>query len=390
MSVKTRIYAFAAFFCFILVALVMSFSSIEEKRPRIFGEDWDADTAAIRVMVREKWDAWEMYQINALYADIRGKQISEDTVKILFRNISDIARVMEEREFVMRIINLYRLYYDIPSEERKYYFTFRDFSRNFYTGTICSFFDMYFFVILRITSRRIAVFKNMNKKVLYSAGALMILGIAAFFVLGAVEKNKEKNPLAVENNSSISETGAWTTVKNGTYAVSVSESQVGWEGKKTLIKDYVDTGTLAVKDGSIRILEGNVTAEIVFDMTSIKAHSTGSGKGESGLERHLKSDDFFSVEAFPTSVFLVERVVPLDNEAHSYTATGKLTIKGITNEISVPVLLYELDGAVRVDGTALIDRTKWDIRFGSDKFFDNLANNVIDDFFSVSFSVVAR
>jgi polyisoprenoid-binding protein YceI len=230
----------------------------------------------------------------------------------------------------------------------------------------------------------------MNKKVLYGIGVLAILCVAAFVALGFVGKTEEKNPLVVENNPPVSETGAWTTVKDGVYAVSVSESRVGWEGKKTLIKDYVDTGTLAIKEGSIRVSEGDVTAEIVFDMTSIKTHSTGSGKGESGLERHLKSDDFFSVEAFPTSVFLVERVVPLDNEAHSYTATGKLTIKGITNEISVPVLLYESDGAVRVDGTVLIDRTKWDIRFGSDKFFDNLANNVIDDFFSVSFSLLAR
>ncbi len=158
MSVKTRIYAFIAFFCFILVVLVMSFSSIEEKRPRVFGEDWDADTAAIRVMVREKWDAWKMHQINALYADMRGKKISEDTVKILFRNISDLARVMEEREFVMRIINLYRLYYSTPSEEKKYYISFRDFPRNFYIGTTHGFSAESFFVILRIILRCIAMF----------------------------------------------------------------------------------------------------------------------------------------------------------------------------------------------------------------------------------------
>jgi polyisoprenoid-binding protein YceI len=73
-----------------------------------------------------------------------------------------------------------------------------------------------------------------------------------------------------------------------------------------------------------------------------------------------------------------------------YLVRGKLTIKGITNDIEFPAAIYMQKGELHAKATFDLDRTKWDIRYGSNKFFDNLANNVIDDMFTVSFDLTAQ
>ncbi|MDP4952224.1 MAG: YceI family protein, partial [Flavobacteriales bacterium] len=62
------------------------------------------------------------------------------------------------------------------------------------------------------------------------------------------------------------------------------------------------------------------------------------------------------------------------------TATGNLTIKGITKPATAKII-YSANGedGIVITGTMMIDRTDYDIRYGSDKFFDNLGDNVIKD-----------
>ncbi|MFZ5391101.1 MAG: YceI family protein, partial [Patescibacteria group bacterium] len=69
--------------------------------------------------------------------------------------------------------------------------------------------------------------------------------------------------------------------------------------------------------------------------------------------------------------------------------TGDLTIKNITKPISFPAVVTNNDGQLKLIADIKLDRTLWDIRYGSDKFFDNLANNVIDDIFTVTLNLTA-
>lgn len=183
-----------------------------------------------------------------------------------------------------------------------------------------------------------------------------------------------------------------TAPADGTYQIAAS-STVNAEGKKSLIADYVDTATVALKSGSATIAGGNITSgSFVFDMTTISVGSTGKNAGEAMLEKHLKSKDFFSVEEFGTAEFKVKEATPATDVATSFTHTlkGDFTVKGVTKELSFPVKVFTAaDGSTHVVADFLLDRTNWDIRYGSNKFFDNLANNVIDDNFRVYFDLVA-
>jgi len=178
-----------------------------------------------------------------------------------------------------------------------------------------------------------------------------------------------------------------TQVASATYTISPS-SKVEWEGKKTLLANYVDTGSLMVKEGKAVVKDGVITSgEVVFDMNSINALATAKQTGQDMLSNHLKSDAFFDVATYPIATFVLKEASSMknENEPFLYTLKGDLTIKGITNQVTMPARVYSKEGSVFVDALATLDRTKWNIRFGSSKFFDNLADNVIDDYFTVNF-----
>lgn len=180
-------------------------------------------------------------------------------------------------------------------------------------------------------------------------------------------------------------------IADGTYALVAAESIINWKGSKKLIANYNDTGTINLKDGMFSVKDSIVTdGAVTFDMKTITASSTGKGVGDfpGMLEKHLKSDDFFGVEKNPTAEFKVKSVMAQPD--NTYMVTGDLTMKGKTNEIVLPARVSMLDGGkLHITADATVDRTKFDIRYGSDKFFDNLADNVIDDNFTVNFDLMA-
>jgi polyisoprenoid-binding protein YceI len=57
-----------------------------------------------------------------------------------------------------------------------------------------------------------------------------------------------------------------------------------------------------------------------------------------------------------------------------YIVDGNLTIKGITNPVTFEISLYK-ENTYRA--TLVFDRSKFDVRYGSDSFFDNLGDRVI-------------
>ncbi len=238
----------------------------------------------------------------------------------------------------------------------------------------------------------------MNKGIIIAIAVVVIAG--ALYLLSSKKDAQEASAptnTASQNaaNDSTNENEAVAVdtneVEAGNYAVATEESTVQWQGSKTLIANYKDNGILKIESGNLIAAEdGNVTGTIIFDMTTIAATSTGRGTGEDMLSNHLKSDDFFSVETYPTAEFTIKKAEPATEGSASHTITGDLTIKGITHEISFPATVGMKDGQLVANATVTLDRTLWDVRFGSDKFFDNLANNVIDDNFIVTFALIAN
>ncbi|MDP3962317.1 MAG: YceI family protein [bacterium] len=200
---------------------------------------------------------------------------------------------------------------------------------------------------------------------------VIVVAVLAFFGL-----RKDENLPQVNENA----TSTPIVITDGTYTV--SSSTIVWSGKKTLISGYVDSGMVEVKSGSFTVAGGAVTSgAMVVDMNTIAVSGTGRGSGESQLEKHLKSKDFFDVAVFPESRLVI-------NGMEEGMVNGDLTIKGITKPVQFPVMVEEEGNAVKVTGVLTVDRTVYDVRFGSSKFFDDLADNVIDDMFALEFEIV--
>lgn len=216
---------------------------------------------------------------------------------------------------------------------------------------------------------------------------LLIAGGVWYF--GGTGEIPPPSPLAGDNDSLAN--APTSALADGEYRALISESAAYWTGSKTLIKDYYDTGTIALKSGTFTISDSTLANPIVvtFDMTSIAATKTGQGKGEDRLSEHLKSEDFFAVMKYPETRFISKEI--LTGEGGAITLQGDLEIKGVTAPITIPVMIAkEESGKLILSGKAAVDRTLWDLRYGSDKFFDNLGNNVINDIFTLEFRLVAE
>ena len=156
--------------------------------------------------------------------------------------------------------------------------------------------------------------------------------------------------------------------------IDVKSSNITWEGEKV-------TGS---HDGTIDLQEGYFIVEndelkggeFVIDMSSITVTDlTGEDKGK--LEGHLKSDDFFGVNNHPTSKLVITSVAKKSNG--TYGVVADLTIKEKTNSVT-----FDLDWEENSATTELtIDRSKYDVRYGSGSFFDNLGDKTIYDNFEL-------
>lgn len=180
---------------------------------------------------------------------------------------------------------------------------------------------------------------------------------------------------------------------DGTKEFDTTASSAKWTGSKTLIKDYYDTGSINIKSGNAIFADGVLTGgEVTFDMASIATNSTGKGSDSdttSKMAGHLKSDAFFDVAKYPESKFVMTSAAK--ESGGTYLVTGDLTIKGKTASTSFPVEVSEsADGKIMISGMATIDRTVYDVRFGSSKFFQDLGDNVINDEFTLEFKAETK
>jgi polyisoprenoid-binding protein YceI len=103
----------------------------------------------------------------------------------------------------------------------------------------------------------------------------------------------------------------------------------------------------------------------------------------------LKAEDFFNTVAFPDAMFEVTSVqVAKGNNGTTHNVTGNMTIKGITKTLSFPAKITGGGNQVFVEGSLGVDRTQFDVRYGSTAFFDNLGNKAIDNIFNLTIKLV--
>lgn len=170
------------------------------------------------------------------------------------------------------------------------------------------------------------------------------------------------------------------------YKFNSSESKLEWEGKKV---SGAHQGTVALKSGTVNIEKGALTGgEVVVDLTKLTVTDL-QGEWADKLVGHLKNDDFFSVDKHPEVTFKIESVKKLSGD--KYEVTGPLTIKGKAAKQTFTLNVKEAGKKITVTGDIAVDRTTYDIRYGSGKFFDpkSLGDKMIDDKFTLKLNLVA-
>lgn len=160
-----------------------------------------------------------------------------------------------------------------------------------------------------------------------------------------------------------------------TKKVDAAKSTINWVGKKVT---GAHEGTIAIKEGNL-VFKGKkvVNGNFIVDMTTINTTDL-SGKGKTNLDGHLKSDDFFGVEKFPTANLVFKSIG--EKGKGVYAVTADLTIKGITHPIKFDLTV----GTNSASTTLKIDRTKYDIKYGSGSFFSDLGDKTINDEFELT------
>jgi polyisoprenoid-binding protein YceI len=171
-----------------------------------------------------------------------------------------------------------------------------------------------------------------------------------------------------------------------TWAVDTKNSKVVWNAKKVT---GTHAGVVPLNSGSL-ILDGDKLkgGTFVLDVKDLTVTDVKDAEMNGKLTGHLKNADFFAVEAHPQAKFVITSVA--SKGAGAYDVTGKLTIKGITNELKFPATVKSDGKKVTADAKITVDRTKYDIKFRSSNFFQNLGDKAIDNDFTLDVSLVAN
>lgn len=168
--------------------------------------------------------------------------------------------------------------------------------------------------------------------------------------------------------------------------VSTTDSQIVWKGYKVTGSH---TGTIAIKDGHLDFDgEALIGGDFSIDMSTIKCTDL-TGEYAQKLEGHLKSADFFGVENHPTANFVITNIVSR-GKVGEYKIIGNLTIKETTNPIKFNATVSRAAGQNIATANITIDRSDYDVRYGSGSFFDNLGDKTIYDEFELEVKLVTK
>jgi polyisoprenoid-binding protein YceI len=167
---------------------------------------------------------------------------------------------------------------------------------------------------------------------------------------------------------------ATTAVTAQTKNINKTSSVIEWVGKKVTGQH---NGTVNFKEGAVVFKNDKlVGGTFTVDMNSLTATDL-SGEYQGKLNGHLKADDFFGTEKFPVATLVIKKIGSAS--VNTYNVTADLTIKGITK----PVNFVMTANSTAASASFNVDRTKYDIKYGSKSFFDTLGDKAISDEFEL-------
>jgi len=168
--------------------------------------------------------------------------------------------------------------------------------------------------------------------------------------------------------------------------VDTEVSVLNWKGTKP---GGAHNGTVALKSGALVVEEGSLkSGEFVVDMNTITNVDMAGSDGAGKIEGHLKNADFFDIEVYPTSKFVITSVEEAEGKL---AVTGNLTIKDVTKSITIPATVTTENGVTTFTSDKFnVNRADFNVKHGSKSFFENLKDKFIDDIIEFSFVVKTK
>lgn len=218
------------------------------------------------------------------------------------------------------------------------------------------------------------------KNIILSLIVIALVGFAGYKFFGSKETTAPTNDLASTTPVVVA-----NTVEKDVYVIDTATSTITWKGS-FVSGAKSETGTIMLKSGGGKFENATISGgEFIIDMASIK-----DVKGSETLEKHLKSDDFFNVEAFPEAKFELTSLVATKTEG-VYTASGKLTIRDVTKDFSFPVTLsVEGQNILKASGKITFNRADFNVKYGSSSFFKGLGDKVIADKVELTLNLITK
>ncbi|MBY8963208.1 YceI family protein [Flavobacterium sp. D11R37] len=161
------------------------------------------------------------------------------------------------------------------------------------------------------------------------------------------------------------------------FLADTKKSTVEWTGYGEG-GNYSLTGSVKLKYGKMKIADDRIkSGKFVIDLTTI-THN------DKTLQEHLKGDDFFNVAKYPEAVLNIINSKMVRKDV--YEVEGEITIKNKTEKVMF-TMQRSKSGYY---GSLELDRVKFDIRYGSKSFFDNLGDQAIKNVFKIDFNIVKQ
>ena len=165
-----------------------------------------------------------------------------------------------------------------------------------------------------------------------------------------------------------------------TYTVDNNKSTVLWKGEK--ITGSSHQGKINITSGSIYVMNNQLAGgDFTIDMNSLETTDMEADMNAK-LTKHLKDDDFFSTDKFPTTTLKITNSTKILNNLDTdpnYEFDGELTIKGITQEIKFEAIVVLEEKSITATAKIIFDRSKFDVKYNSGSFFNDLGDKLIKD-----------
>lgn len=179
-------------------------------------------------------------------------------------------------------------------------------------------------------------------------------------------------------------------IEDGEYWVDTADSRIEWAGRNFNTRHH---GTVEIAKGLLRMKNGELNGSFEVDMNTIHNINLEGDELHPVLEQHLRSDDFFFVKVFPKAVVNIRSGKPKDPAwltSPNYSVKGELNLRGVSANLEFDATVNRTDkDRLALESHFDIDRTQWNVIYGSTRFFEHLGMHKVFDLISIQVNVIA-